>query len=280
MLIRFPDDIRNLFNVFGYPAGEQQVRLTDKAVTQIKLADKIQVIARLHDTHDVVSLLLLSNALMHHAKRRETELILPYFPYARADRRFTLGDCFGLDVFRTLVDTMGYDSVVTLDVHSQVTKERITSAFVDTAPHNFIYEAKLVCPGDTLLLLPDKGAADRYFESGSLNCEKRRDPVTGKLSGFDVPKKECFKGYSSILIVDDICDGGGTFIGIAEELRKQGVTQPLYLYVTHGIFSQGFTKLSEHFEQIFTTNSFQKQYSWSKVTVFDCEPLLLGATKE
>jgi ribose-phosphate pyrophosphokinase len=59
-------------------------------------------------------------------------------------------------------------------------------------------------------------------------------------------------------VIDDLCDGGGTFIGIAQELRKAGITQPLYLYVSHGIFSKGLEVLFQHFDQIFTTNSFDQ----------------------
>ena len=60
---------------------------------------------------------------------------------------------------------------------------------------------------------------------------------------------------SDILIVDDICDGGRTFIGLAEELKKKNAGD-LYLFVTHGIFSQGFSELKKHFKKIFSTNSF------------------------
>jgi len=57
------------------------------------------------------------------------------------------------------------------------------------------------------------------------------------------------------IIVDDICDGGGTFIGLAEELRRRNAAS-LYLYVTHGIFSKDAdVKLLDHFAKVYTTNS-------------------------
>ena len=82
-----------------------------------------------------------------------------------------------------------------------------------------------------------------------------RDVKTGKLKEFivyanDIDNQDC-------LIVDDICDGGGTFIGLAEELKKKGAGK-LYLAVTHGIFSKGFDGLDQYFEQIFTTNSIKE----------------------
>ena len=63
----------------------------------------------------------------------------------------------------------------------------------------------------------------------------------------DVSGRDC-------LIVDDICDGGRTFIELAKEIRKQ-TNLPIYLIVTHGIFSAGFEQLNEYFAGIFCTNS-------------------------
>ena len=87
-----------------------------------------------------------------------------------------------------------------------------------------------------------------------IECSKSRDVKTGKLKGFkvyadDLQGKDC-------LIVDDICDGGGTFMGLAEELKNKNAGN-LYLAVSHGIFSKGFDHLAEHFTKIFTTDSFQ-----------------------
>jgi len=56
------------------------------------------------------------------------------------------------------------------------------------------------------------------------------------------------------LIVDDICDGGGTFMGLAEKLQEKQAGH-LFLAVSHGIFSQGLSELQKHFKQIFCTNS-------------------------
>jgi ribose-phosphate pyrophosphokinase len=65
----------------------------------------------------------------------------------------------------------------------------------------------------------------------------------------DLQGKDC-------LIVDDICDGGGTFIGLAKELKKHNAGN-LYLSVSHGIFSKGLKELNQYFTNIFTTDSFK-----------------------
>jgi len=57
------------------------------------------------------------------------------------------------------------------------------------------------------------------------------------------------------LIVDDICDGGGTFLGLAEELKECN-SGDLYLAVSHGIFSKGSQTLLDNFKSIYSTDSF------------------------
>lgn len=61
------------------------------------------------------------------------------------------------------------------------------------------------------------------------------------------------RGRTIALIVDDICDGGGTFVGLAKELRAAGATR-VYLYVTHGIFSKRLPL--EGIDHVYTTDSF------------------------
>lgn len=64
-----------------------------------------------------------------------------------------------------------------------------------------------------------------------------------------------------------LCDGGGTFIGVAEELKKHNCGK-LFLFVTHGIFSRGFEELNKYFEKIYCTNSFNDLESNVKLKQF------------
>ena len=86
-----------------------------------------------------------------------------------------------------------------------------------------------------------------------VQCSKKRDLKTGKLSGFTV-FSENLMGKPCV-IVDDICDAGGTFLGLAEELKKKNAGE-IILFVTHGIFSKGLSPFEENFSRIYTTDSF------------------------
>jgi ribose-phosphate pyrophosphokinase len=95
---------------------------------------------------------------------------------------------------------------------------------------------------------------------------KERDLRTGALTNFkttsdNLEGKTCF-------IVDDICDGGGTFVGTAKMLKEKGAAK-VVLIVSHGIFSKGST-IAE-VDEIYTTDSFRKV---DQVHCFPVEPYL------
>jgi ribose-phosphate pyrophosphokinase len=245
----------------------------------------VQVISRLKSAQDIMNLLHVLDIVRSHTDKT-IEVVLPYLPYSRADRRFTKGDTFGLKVFLHQIEV--YEPVVirTLDIHST----KVPLSFVrNSDPKVFIRKAidatMVDNNADSInVLLPDEGSTTRYpwlnvLERAGLgirvlNCSKKRDPKTGALSGFEVPAKEEFLP-APILIVDDLCDGGGTFMGIGAQLRKEGINNPLNLYVTHGIFSKGLDGLFGHFNQIFTTNSVEQvKPGNARLTVYDMMPLL------
>jgi ribose-phosphate pyrophosphokinase len=58
------------------------------------------------------------------------------------------------------------------------------------------------------------------------------------------------------LIVDDICDGGATFIGIADAIHEKDPDADVRLYVTHGIFSKGIDVFKGKLNHIYVSNVF------------------------
>ena len=119
-----------------------------------------------------------------------------------------------------------------------------------------------VPPGLVGVIAPDKGAIGRAEEfrrrlnpdAKLICCGKRRDPTTGKLSGYTMPPLERGGDY---LIVDDICDGGGTFNLLAEAFGSDpiGSKSWLGLFVSHGIFSKGLNAINPRIKRIITTDS-------------------------
>lgn len=79
----------------------------------------------------------------------------------------------------------------------------------------------------------------------------------------------------NLLIIDDICDGGGTFIQLAEKLKGLGAAK-IGLFVTHGIFSKGYKDLNKWFDKIYSCDTYREKPDYcievaddsNKVTMF------------
>ena len=106
------------------------------------------------------------------------------------------------------------------------------------------------------VIAPDKGAVARAEHVADalhlplFKATKERDFETGKLSHFAV---EPLPEAGRLLVVDDICDGGGTFCGLAE---AAGVgRERLSLWVSHGIFSGKANQLRDYYSTVYTTDS-------------------------
>jgi len=104
---------------------------------------------------------------------------------------------------------------------------------------------------DPIVVIPDAGAAKKAYSwldgRTVVQALKRRDVRTGALSGFEVLADDL--GGRPCIIIDDICDGGGTFLGLAAELQKANAG-PLTLAVTHGLFTKGTDRLLEAFATV------------------------------
>jgi ribose-phosphate pyrophosphokinase len=161
-------------------------------------------------------------------------------------------------VLLLIINNLGFEKVTILDAHSEVTPALIDNCEA-VSNHNFIKQVIEKIGINVKLISPDGGALKKIYKVSAfldgievVECSKSRDVKTGRLEGFKVYADDL--SGQDCLIIDDICDGGGTFIGLANELRKKN-SGKLYLAITHGIFSKGFDELENCFTQIFTTNS-------------------------
>ncbi len=245
------------FEAFTFNGGEPHIKLgtlpNDKS-------EEILIAQRVTDSEAFMQLLLATDALRR-AGFRKISAWLPYFPAARQDRMMVPGEPLSVKVYAQIINAQGYERVLVFDPHSDVTPALLDRVEVTT---NFPFVEKimqLIGNQPFCLVAPDAGATKKTHKLAQqlggmevVACEKIRDVKTGQLSGFSV-FSDGLKGRDC-LITDDICDGGGTFLGIAEALRKKGAER-VYLAVSHGIFSQGFEKLEAALDGIYTTDSFR-----------------------
>lgn len=202
-------------------------------------------------------------------------LILPFVPGARQDRLNTEGDAlFTAKSVAKMINARNLPSVTVLDPHSEVTPALIDSCRVVTA-------ADCINPPAgkyAAVVAPDAGAEKRAMGVAKklgvplVHAWKRRELSTGAISGFG-HEPMALQGRSRLLLVDDICDGGRTFTGLADVI---GIGFDLHLYVTHGLFTQGMSALSACFSHIYATDSVATGRE-GVIQIDVCEKLLRGA---
>lgn len=206
--------------------------------------------------------------IMHVAQLREliryeAKLFMPFMPYARQDKEISNLRTFALRPFANLINTMEFSEVSAVDVHNPEFTKGIIKNFVNCEPRAFHREiVEKLGPHLVAVIFPDKGAADRYgyLDLPKVVFEKKRDQESGKILGFEIVHQDTFVGSAGkrALIIDDICDGGATFIGIAQAWKKVHPWVDLHLAVTHGIFSKGLEVLKVAGLTVHTTNSLTK----------------------
>lgn len=239
----------------GFPGGERHVRLPDSV--QVSQDACWTITAHVYSADGVLDLLLMTDALKRTVRPgSQITLVLPYVPYARQDRVALPGEPLSAAVFCQLINSADFASVVVSDPHSDVVSALLKNVRVISAATYVeqLLDGALRGVPEMAVVAPDAGARKRVETVGKaigatlVYATKTRNPVDGRLSGAAI---ESPVPDLPLLVVDDICDGGGTFIALAQALRAV-TNQPLYLYVTHGLFTKGLQQLKCHYQAIFT----------------------------
>lgn len=252
---------------FTFPGGEVHIKLSDGGLRQ----PVYPLTHFIRNSADIMALLLITDA-MRRAGQQNIALTLPYVPYARQDRVMVEGEPLSIKVFADLINAQNYTSVTVWDPHSDVTPALINNCKV--VHQHEIISNNLATIGLSrtphVLVCPDAGARKKILKVAQtlhINdivwADKIREVATGKITGTTLgallPQPLVFssKGKQSdcdVLIVDDICDGGMTFIELAKQLRPL-TTGKIKLYVTHGIFSKNTEVFKGLIDEIYTANS-------------------------
>lgn len=245
-----------------FPDGAVWLKVTGKLPS---FARQMRVrVAAMRDMNGFMLLAQLVDAVRHAADITVSHLELAWLPWARQDRHMVPGDSFALKVFANLLNTLNFNKVFVLDPHSDAAAAAINNCVVIAQESCLMQSETLrraIGNRELMLVAPDAGALKKIHNvakaSGAQEyaiLTKERDVATGNLTGFalvagDVAGKD-------LLIVDDLCDAGGTFIGSAQVLRDAGA-RSVSLYVTHGVFSKGVENLLNNgIDAIYTTTSF------------------------
>lgn len=232
-----------------FPGGEEYVRLSNRK-HPIGIDGTVEIFASIRSSKNVMQLLMLHNALKIARPEAKFKLNLGYLPYARQDRVCSKGESFSLKVFCNLINSLNFDTVYVTDCHSIVGLALLNNVKEKTqtkAALEFFADKRSFIDSIDLVVAPDAGASKKALEFSSaikkplVQCLKVRTD-----RGINVTLMGSVD-EANVLVIDDIVDGGGTFIPLAEALKE---AKSKHLYVTHGIFSKGKEMLNEHYDSV------------------------------
>lgn len=252
-----------------FPAGELGVRILNPE--DISIGDYVILETKFESSDCLVEMLLLADATRAVMKpEQKLNLVMKYFPYARQDRRSAVGESHSLKVVANLVNMAKFDKVIVWDPHSDVVEALVDNLKI--VPQWGLAKDRI--KSAQILIAPDAGAAKKIYKLATLKgsdvivAGKQRDTESGNLktsplSNEDIEKLA--KATGEIWMVDDICDGGGTFIGLLQmiqsQMKQKGLDMPsISLYTTHGIYSKGKACLYEAgFTKVECANDMRKE---------------------
>lgn len=199
--------------------------------------------------------------IRHYYADKRCFLTMPYLPHARMDRVKNPEDVFTLQIFANFINGLAFEKVRVLDAHSNVgialihrCENESPKEYIQKVIDKLGYNKHCLC-----LFFPDEGAQKRYGEMFPEYRQafgiKKRNWETKKIEGYMIVGQEHIAN-SHVLIIDDICSYGNTFIKAAEAVNEAGA-EGVSLYITHceECINKGNVFTSNLFDNIFTTDS-------------------------
>lgn len=236
----------------------------------------VEIQTRLSSMDDVFVLLQATRALREAGCHATIDLTISYLLCGRYDRPMHKGDTCDLEIIADLVLLGGYRNITLIEPHSPASATLLRARTTIHPLDKYLqkYMTKFVVGqnvnkryADVCVVAPDLGAAKRVdafvttlpYEVPVVYCNKTRDAVTGKVKEIEVLNKVNLR--KNIIIYDDICAGGATFIELAKVIRSMGGDSnkdKITLAVTHGLFNEGMENIVRGgISEVITTNSYK-----------------------
>jgi ribose-phosphate pyrophosphokinase len=254
----YPEKSGIKYKISKFPDGQQTIDI------EYINTNTIEIRSRFNSFKDL-ELIICANQALINMGATHISLYVPYFLGSRSDRKFQSGGVNYLkQVICPIINSQNFSSVTVVDPHSDVL-EGCLNNFKKINNFDLVDDALAYLIGEeeedrVILVSPDAGALKKIYDvakefeiTNVVTASKIRDIKTGDVIKTELPIMD-FSGVEHIVIIDDICDGGRTFVELAKAIKRH-TSKPIYLVVTHGIFSAGLDLLSQYFETIYCTNS-------------------------
>lgn len=205
-----------------------------------------------------------------HNKIENVELVIPCMFQQQHDRRFKENQSFELKNVCDFINSCNFHKVHVHHPHSDAIQIALNNVRIyDNS--NFISKVLVDIKSDPILLSTDAGSykwinklADTIdFKGEVYGANKSRDMETHKLT--QIIDRQDFFGRD-ILILDDLCVYGGTFVGLGKLLKERNVGK-LYLAVSHITIKNPNKELETLYEKVYCTNSKYNEYELKNIQI-------------
>jgi ribose-phosphate pyrophosphokinase len=244
--------------------------------------------------NDALARLLFFAGAAKDAGAERVIALVPYLAYARKDRRTKPRDPVTTRYLAQLLEAVGVDAIITVDVHNPAAFEnafRIGKENLEAAPLFAEHFAPLVAATErTVVLSPDAGGVKRARAFASLLESQSEKPVglafmekhrsEGRVSG------ELFAGDvdgALVIVIDDLISGGTTLARAAVAAREHGA-RSVHAAATHGVLAAaaGETLVAAPVDSIVLTDTVngvrrRGKFLGARLRVLECGPLIAAA---
>lgn len=244
------------FSISKFPDGEVQISLGE-----FDRKNNIIIICRVASAED---LFIIAQACDIFKRNGVTYgLMITYLMSMRMDRVMDFNRPFSLKVVSDIIKGFGAEWIEVLEVHSMRTHFELCSNPMDSPIRDMMHEIQTqqVKELSRVIVYPDAGAKSRYNMYSKFPIVtfcKKRDLETGKIMSIEPENdNDYLSGADEVYIFDDLCDAGGTFVGIANYIRGINKNCKLNILVTHMVNPKGISNLSNTFDHVWFTNSYK-----------------------
>lgn len=237
------------YHISRFPDGDVRLELEG-----INRKDNTIIVCRIRNAEELYILMQAGDILNRHEVM--FSLRIYYLMGMRMDRVMDFNMPFNLKIVANMINSINPAEVHTFEPHSDVTTELIKN-----------WHGNLSHPmpnfSEYLPMLPDSGAAARYqflYNIPVLSGNKTRDPEGG-ITEYSIINEELLADENHkdkpIIVLDDLCDGGSTFVELAKTVKAIDPNRKLAIWITHMVNELGIERLKEWYDEIYFTNSYK-----------------------
>lgn len=260
-----------------FPDGERYIRINGEPKNFHAVV--VQSIIPPNPDQSIIELCFMLETLKELGVEKVTAVV-PYFAYARQDKRFLPGEAVSGRIVCDIIQNAGADEVITVDIHNKIILEnfKIPAKDVSAVPLLGEYLNRFK-PTNPLIISPDEGAMVRaktladLMEAEYVVFNKFRDKHTGEI---ETKMKEINVANRDVVIVDDIISTGSTMVNAAKIAKSQGASR-IYAVCTHAILvgDSRFRIINAGANEIIGTDTVP-----SDVSLVSVAPVIAEALKE